>query len=165
MGLDRVGFDGESFVKASSIRELKKSLALMDQAQLMEVCLRLTRFKVDNKELLTYLLDYSSDEQAYAARVCDAIDELFPDTGKMHKKTLRKIVRLMNKWIRYSGDKETELQVRIHFCQQCIDRNVGLESCRVKANLHATQIKKIDKVLEQVHPDLQFDFRSQMQGW
>ena len=151
-------------MKASSIRELKKSLSTLDHDELMEVCLRMTRFKVDNKELLTYLLDYSSDEQAYAARVCDAIDELFPYTGVTHKKTLRKIVRLMNKWIRYSGDKETELQVRIHFCHQCIDRNVGLNTCRVKANLYATQVKKIDKVLEGVHPDLQFDFRSQMQG-
>lgn len=149
-------------MKASSIRELKKSLALMDQGQLIEVCLRLTRFKVDNKELLTYLLDYSSDEQAYAARVCNAIDELFPESGTMHKKTLRKIVRLMNKWIRYSGNKETEVQVRIHFCRLCVKNSKNWKLCRVKARLYETQIKKVEAVIETLHPDLQFDFRQQL---
>jgi hypothetical protein len=151
-------------MKAASISELKKSLARLDHDELLGVCVRLAKYKVDNKELLTYLLDKADDEQAYAAEVCDEIARQLPDTRVLHKKTMRKIVRLMDKWIRYSGNKETELEVRIHFCRLFVERRVDFGRCRVKANMYAAQLKKIDKALESVHPDLRFDFRQQMEG-
>ncbi len=70
----------------------------------------------------------------------------------------------MDKSLRFSGDKETELQVRIHFCRRIKDKGISFGSCRVSANLYATQLKKIDKVIDKVHPDLQHDFSRQMAG-
>ena len=151
-------------MKADSITELKKSLALLDHDDLLAVCIRLAKHKVDNKELLTYLLKKSDDEQAYIDEVCAELSSQLPDARVLHKKTMRKIVRLMDKWIRYSGNKETEIEVRIHFCRLFVDRRIEFGRCRVKANMYATQLKKIDKALESVHPDLQFDFRHQMEG-
>ncbi|KAA1262042.1 hypothetical protein LF1_46030 [Rubripirellula obstinata] len=151
-------------MKADSISELKKTLKQLDHDDLLAVCLRLAKYKVDNKELLTYLLKKSADEQAYVAEVCDEISRELPSERTLHKKTMRKIVRLMDKWIRYSGNKETEIEVRIHFCQLFVDRRIEFGRCRVKANMYATQLKKIDKAIETVHPDLQFDFRHQMDG-
>ena len=151
-------------MKASSISELKKSLARLDHDDLLAACIRLAKYKVDNKELLTYLLDKSSDERAYADEVCAELSLQLPDTRTLHKKTMRKVVRLMDKWIRYSGNKETEIEVRIHFCRLFVDRRIEFGRCRVKANMYATQLKKIDKALESVHPDLQFDFQYQMEG-
>jgi hypothetical protein len=150
-------------MKADSISELKKTLRQLDHDELLDVCLRLAKYKVDNKELLTYLLTKSADEQAYVAEVCDEISQALPDERVLHKKTMRKVVRLMDKWIRYSGNKETELEVRIHFCQLFVDRRIDFGRCRVKSNMYATQLKKIEKTLDSVHPDLQFDFRHQMQ--
>ena len=151
-------------MKADSIRELKKSLARLDHDDLLDVCVRLAKYKVDNKELLTYLLKKSFDEQAYVVEVCDELGRQLPDARTLHKKTMRKMVRLMDKWIRYSGNKETEIEVRIHFCKLFVDRRIEFGRCRVKANMYATQLKKINKALDSVHPDLQFDFRRQMEG-
>ncbi|MCM2371380.1 hypothetical protein [Aporhodopirellula aestuarii] len=151
-------------MKPATISELKKALAPLPRDELLDACVRLARFKVDNKELLTYLLLKSDDEAGYVDEVCAEISEQLPASRSIHKKTLRKIIRTMDKCIRYSGDKETELQVRIHFCRQIVERKIYFGRCRVSANMYLTQIKKIEKALEKVHPDLQFDFREQMIG-
>ncbi len=151
-------------MKPATISELKRALTPLPQEELLDACLRLAKFKVDNKELLTYLLLKSGDEAGYIDDVCAEIDEQLPANRSIHKKTLRKIIRTMDKCIRYSGDQETELQIRIHFCRQIVDRNIQWGRCRVSENMYHSQLKKIDKALEKVHPDLQHDFRQQMQG-
>ena len=70
----------------------------------------------------------------------------------------------MDKSLRFSGDKETELQVRIHFCRRIKDKGISFGNCRVSANMYATQLKKLDKIIDKVHPDLQFDYNQQMSG-
>ena len=121
-------------MKAAKISELKKELAKLDHDELFDVCVRLAKFKVESKELLTYLLMKSDNEIGYADELCDEIDASFnalsvsgagvKASGRIHKKTLRKIVRWMDKSLRFSGDKETELQVRIHFCRQINEKRI-----------------------------------------
>lgn len=151
-------------MKAATISQLKKELVKLDHDELLDVCIRLAKFKVESKELLTYLLTRADDEIGYAGELCDEIDELLCSPGKIHKKSLRKVVRWMNKCLRFSGDKETELQVRIHFCRRIKDMRISFGACRVSRNMYATQLKKIATAIEKVHPDLQFDFKQQLAG-
>ena len=51
-------------MKSANIREIKKELKELPPNQVMELCLRLCRFKKENKELLTYLLFEAHDEAA-----------------------------------------------------------------------------------------------------
>ena len=151
-------------MKAATISQLKKELAALDHDELLDVCVRLAKFKVESKELLTYLLMKADDEIGYADELCDELDESLNASGRIHKKTLRKVVRWMDKSLRFSGDKETELQVRIHFCRRIKEKRITFGGCRVSMNMYATQLKKIDKAIEKVHPDLQFDFKHQLAG-
>lgn len=151
-------------MKPATISQLKKRLVEMPREELLETCVRMAKFKVDNKELLTYLLVSSADELAYADDLCQDIDAQLIANRTMHKKTWRKIVRRMDKCLRFSGNKETELQVRIHFCQQFSSVTNQYGCCRVSDNLYATQLRKIEKAIEKVHPDLQFDYRCKMRG-
>lgn len=151
-------------MKPATIRELKRALAPLPREELLDACLRLAKFKVDNKALLTYLLLKSGDEAGYVDEVCAEIDEQLPVNKIIHKKTLRKIIRTMEKCIRFSGDKETELHIRIHLCRQVIDRDLQWGRCRVSENMYSSQLKKIEKALEKLHPDLQYDYRQLMQG-
>ena len=151
-------------MNAATISQLKKELVKLDHDDLLDVCLRMAKFKVESKELLTYLLFKADDQAGYANDLCDEIDQLLSVPGQIHKKTLRKVVRWMDKSLRFSGDKETELQVRIHFCRRIKDKKISFGHCRVSANMYATQLKKIDKAIDKVHPDLQFDFNQQMSG-
>lgn len=146
-------------MQAASIAELKKALVKLDQGELLDAVLRLARFKKDNKELLTYLLFMSEDEDGYTNYLCQEIDEHFQLTSNMHKKTLRKIIRWMNKCLRFSGDKETETRVRIHFCQALKASETPFRNSRVMTNMYTGQLKKIDQASAKLHEDLQMDFR------
>jgi len=57
--------------------EIKQELSTVKPAQLVELCLRLGRFKKENKELLTYLLFEAHDEQGYIDGIKKEIDEQF----------------------------------------------------------------------------------------
>ncbi|MDA8745788.1 hypothetical protein N9N28_14240 [Rubripirellula amarantea] len=151
-------------MKAATIKQLKEELGKLDHDELLNVCIRLAKFKVESKELLTYLLLKADDEIGYADELCDEIDLHLHASGRIHKKTLRKVVRWMDKSLRFSGDRETELQVRIHFCRRIKDKRISFGGCRVSENMYATQLKKIDKAIDKVHPDLQFDYNQQLSG-
>ena len=151
-------------MKPATISELKRSLADLDEEELREACLRLAKFKIDNKALLTYLLMKAQNETAYVDEVCEEIDRMFPPERRLPKKTMRKIIRWYDKCIRYSGNKETELHIRIHFCRQLIDRQISFGNCRISANMYAGQLKKINQAIDKLHPDLQYDYRHLMAG-
>ena len=149
-------------MKAASIAEIKKQLVKLDQGELLEIVLRLARFKKDNKELLTYVLFLSENESAYASYLCEEIEEQFRATPNMHKKTLRKTIRVMDKCLRFSGSKETELTVRAFFCHSLLNSETPFRERRVMFNMYAGQLKKIQKVIETYHEDLQHDYRQEL---
>lgn len=150
-------------MKAASIAEIKKALVRLDHGDLLEACLRLARFKKDNKELLTYLLFLSRDERGFADYLCREIDEQFSLTPNAHKKTVRKAIRWMNKCLRFSGNKDSEVQVRIHFCRVLKSSDTPILKSRVMANMYNGQLKKIRTVIEKFHDDLRHDIEREIQ--
>ena len=61
-------------MKAATVKELKEELSKCSQKELIAICLRLSKFKKENKELLTYLLYESKDETIYIENVKNEID-------------------------------------------------------------------------------------------
>src|SRR5215213_4859847 len=106
-------------MKAASVNEIKQDLKKLSASQLTELCLRLARFKKENKELLTYLLFEADDLPAYIGNIKKQIDEDFSEMNTTNiyfaKKTLRKILRISNKYIRYTGSKEAEAEILMHY--------------------------------------------------
>ena len=51
-------------MKAVTVKKIKDELTHKTASELMEICLQLSKFKKENKELLTYLLFESHDEEA-----------------------------------------------------------------------------------------------------
>lgn len=154
-------------MKSSSLAELKLELAQLKSAELVALCLRLARFKKENKELLTYLLFEAPDEQAYIRGIQSEISELFGTVNSTHlyfaKKTLRKIVRVINKYTRYSGQKETEIELRLHFCRELLDSGIPFRQQPVILNLYRGQLKKIETTIASLHEDLQFEYRRELE--
>ncbi len=64
-------------MKAVTVKELREELTNCTPKELRELCLRLARFKKENKELLTYLLFESSDEVLFIEGVKKEVDEQF----------------------------------------------------------------------------------------
>jgi hypothetical protein len=149
-------------MQATSLNEIKKELQHADSEVLAGLCMRLAKYKKENKELLSYLLFEAHNEPAYINSVKEEMDELFttlPDRNVyLMKKTLRKILRVVNKQIKYSGIKETELDLRLYFCKKVRIARVPLTTGTVLFNMYQQQVKKIAAALEKLPEDLQTDY-------
>ncbi len=129
----------------------------------MELCLRLLRYKKENKELLTFLLFEADDLPAFIKGVNEETDDGFAALNKdsyyIAKKGLRKILRTTNKYIRYSGSKTVEIEVLLHFCTAFKGIKSSWQKTAALAKLYSSQLKKIKAAIETMHEDLQYDYR------
>jgi hypothetical protein len=149
-------------MKAVSVVSIKKELKHLSNDELTELCLRLSKFKKENKELLTYLLFESHNETGYIETVKEYIDEQFEliNTNSYFyiKKSVRKILRNIKKFARYSLKKETEVELLLYFCQKMkvfkpsITHNVTL------TNIFERQLILVKKIVATLHEDLQYDY-------
>lgn len=149
-------------MKAATISELKQELLNTPPAKVTELCLRLARFKKENKELLTFLLFEADDIPAYIANVKQEMDTQFESINKSNvyfvKKTLRKILRITNKYIRYSGNTDVETELLIYFCATVKSMGTTINNNQIIINIYKNQLKKIDKAIASMHEDLQYDY-------
>lgn len=149
-------------MKAVTVKELKKELSYKSQPEMIELCLRLSRFKKENKELLTYLLFESTNEESYINSVKDDIDEQFSKinqkTSYLAKKGIRKIIRSTKKYIRYSKNKETEVELLLHFCEKLKEFILSVRNSRVLINILHRELEAIKRKTVKLHEDLQYDY-------
>ena len=154
-------------MKAVSVNHLKKELVTCTHDELVELCLRLSKFKKENKELLTYLLFESSDETGYIESIKSEIDEQFENinTNSFHyiKKSVRKILRIIKKFSRYSLKKETEVELLIYFCFKLKEFRPSIQKNVTLMNLYARQLFTINKIVATLHEDLQYDYQLQIE--
>jgi hypothetical protein len=150
-------------MKAASINEIKKELLMRDADELKDLCMRLAKYKKENKELLTYLLFEANNEQSYIQNVKEDLVELFAMVPKNNtyliKKVLRKVLRHLNRQTKYSGIPETELELRIFFCVKVKEEKLPVKESTVLMNLYRQQIKKIAALLEKLPEDLRADYQ------
>ena len=155
-------------MKAATIHEIKQELNNLSPSRLAELCLRLAKFKKDNKELLTYLLFESSDLTEYIGNVKKEIDLEFKELPKpnlyLTKKSLRKILRITTKQIRYTGAPQAEVELLTYFCSRVKASGIPIESSPVLKNLYQQQLKKIHAVIGTMHEDLQYDYLKEVKG-
>jgi predicted CopG family antitoxin len=155
-------------MKAASVAELKKKLGEMPPQVLKELCLRLVKYKKENKELLTYLLFSADDEEGYIQEIKEEMDEAFEEINSANlywaKKSIRKILRLAAKYIKYSGNKQTEVEVLLYFCRKMLDSGIKFKSSTTLLNLYERQVIKITKALSTLHEDLQYDYADELEA-
>lgn len=153
-------------MKASSIHEIQKELKAYSPKELLSFCVRLAKYKKENKELLTYLMFEAQDEKGYVKSVKLQLDELFGEINKQSayttKKGLQKIVRVMNRFIKYSDQKTTELELRIYFCKKVKSERININASVVISNLYEREKTKINTCLSKLHEDLQYDFQQEV---
>ncbi|MFY0255319.1 hypothetical protein ACDQ55_15340 [Chitinophaga sp. 30R24] len=153
-------------MKAAAISDIKKALATLPPAELSALCLRLAKYKNDNKELLSYLLFDAEDVEGYITAVKEEMDHEFTamasDKQYHAKKRLRKILRITNKRIRYTGSKQAEAELLIYFCTKMKKSGLLSSYSLQLLHLYEQQLKKIAKVIASQHEDLQYDFQQQL---
>ena len=150
-----------------SISELNKQLQQLPPKKIAEICIRISKHKKENKELLDYILNDSDDEESFREKIKSDVGYLFDDMNKSNlyiaKKSLRKILRMINKYCRFSGNKETEAILLIHFCRNLMASDIQYYNSPVLINLLANQVKKIKSTILKLHEDLQFDLNKELE--
>lgn len=149
-------------MKPATITELKKELKYRSQEQLMDYCLKMARFKLESKELLTYLVFESENETAYIESVKEYIAFSFTEVNTMSyhymKKSIRKILRQTKRFIRYSKKKETEAELLIYFCKELGEIKPSYKRNTVLVNTYNKQLELAEKAIAKLHEDLQYDY-------
>lgn len=153
-------------MKAATVAQLKKELQYRESHELLTLCLRLARFKLENKELLTYLLFESDDEANYISTIKTVLDEQFEEVNTSSyyfiKKSVRKILRGLRKYIRYSGKKDTEVELLLYFCQKLKRFHPPIKNNRMLLNLYERQLATLGKKISGLHEDLQYDYGQEL---
>jgi len=153
-------------MKTATVTELKKELQGRSQSDLVELCLKLSKFKKENKELLTYLLYEAGNEQQYIVNVKQEIELQFLEINRKStyiiQKNVRRIQRNVKKYIRYSKQKETEVELLIHF-SYLLHGLIPTVKSSVLINIFNRQVDVISKKIKGLHEDLQFDYEREME--
>lgn len=154
-------------MKIASLNEIKKGLKSLPEEETLAIMLRLIKYKKENKELIHYLLFEAQDENSYIEAVKEEMYEGFEEMNMTNlywaKKTVRKVLRITNKHIKYSGDKQTEIQLLMYFCQLVKESGLRLDRSVALSNLFDRQLLKIEKALGTIHEDLQYDYRLELE--
>jgi hypothetical protein len=153
-------------MKTATVSQLKKELQYRSTDELLELCLRLAKFKKENKELLSYLLFESKDESSYIESVKHEINTQLEAINTKNyywmRKSIRKILKNLKKYIRYSLKKETEVELLLYFCVQLKNLTPSINRDKTLQNILERQLTLIKKIIESLHEDLQYDFRLQL---
>ena len=155
-------------MKASSLSNLKKELSTLPTGDVLEICLKLVKYKKENKELLTYLLFDANNEPEYIRSIKKEMDQLFSEINPGHlyfvKKSLRKILRNMDKYIRYSGHKQTEVELRLYYCSKLKTSGIAFQYSNALNNLFINQVRKTRLAIGTLHEDLQHDYTEELKA-
>tara|TARA_B100000795_G_C22791500_1_gene437177 strand:- start:538 stop:1017 length:480 start_codon:yes stop_codon:yes gene_type:complete len=153
-------------MNAVTVKKIKDELHHRSSQDLVELCLQLSKFKKENKELLTYLLFEAHDEERYITSVRECIDHLFEDINTKSffyiRKSVRKILTITKKYIRYSKKKETEVQLLLYFCYQLKEFKPSISKSPRLQNVYDRQILMIKKAISTLHEDLQYDYQLEL---
>jgi hypothetical protein len=152
-----------AFIMTSpKLNDLKKELQHLDVSRLRDVCLKLAKHKVENKELLNYLLFFEGTKDEYINNIKDIIINEFNDLHPSIyyvKKQLSKLLRIMNKHIKFIGEKDKEIEIVLCFCDEFIKHPIVKAGYKVLSMMLYRQLKRANKILPKLNEDLAFDYQ------
>lgn len=103
------------------LSDLKKELLELSKPELIQLCLRVAKLKRENKELLAYLIFDSEDPIFYAQKLKPEIKEVFEQPFQHAyylTKSIRKAMRLITKYYRFTSNKQGETELLIYLVEE-----------------------------------------------
>ena len=152
-------------MKLDSLNDIKKQLNYLSHEECVLLLLRLSKHKKENKELLNYLLQYAAQESDFIEAVLKEVRLAFASLhlergAYVFTKQVRKTLRLVNKYIKFSQQASTEIELLIGFCE--LLKPFLLEPKPITALLliYDRQLIRIHKALTKLHEDIAYDYKS-----
>lgn len=155
-------------MKTASLKEIKTDLKEKTREELLELCLTVTKFKKENKEYLTYLLFNADAEEQYIADIKEELENSFLDINTSSyffiRKSVRKNLKRIKTYIRYSKNKETEADLLLFFCEILSEFKPSISRNQTLVNTFYNQLKMAKNALNKLHEDLQFDYKERVEN-
>ena len=149
-------------MKTSSVSALKKELFQHSKEDLAELLNMFIKYSKENKELLHYLLFEADFEENYILSIKEEVglefDGIDSRSWKTMKKSIQRILRLLKKYIKYSKQPQTEIELLLFFCMRMRALKIPLHRNPIILNIYKRQLNAIDKALLKLHEDLQYDY-------
>ncbi len=153
-------------MKPAALSDIRQELIQLPPKKVLEICLRLAKYKKENKELLSYLLFEAEDETGFVNNIKKEMDDLFSDLPKhsvyLLKKGLRKILKLVTKHSKHTSKKESEIEMLLYFCQKFVEAKFAYRNNKAIESIYLSQIKKTSILIQSIHQDLQHDYTNQL---
>ncbi|HEX7415368.1 MAG TPA: hypothetical protein VF411_15090 [Bacteroidia bacterium] len=151
-------------MKTYSLHELKNELQELPPSELLELCIKLAKYKKDNKEFLAYCLFEAGNKPAFMNEIKTEIDEHIralqsQSNAYYAKKGLRKLLRILSRYSKYINDKALSAEMLIYLCLQLKQSGIAY----VLAKIYEQQLKKINALLITLHEDLRQDYLSDLE--
>lgn len=146
-----------------SLAEIKRELKHLNSDELTGIILELSKFTRDNKAFLYFKLFERDNPRLFVEMVQEELELEFQKANTKHyyvaKKSAQAIRRKLNKNLKLTKDKETQVELICYFCQKL--KVYGYLDFRhpVIDNLYLAQIRKIEKLVSGLHEDLQYDYK------
>lgn len=150
----------------ATIDDIKKELQKLPPRKVLELTLKLARFKKENKELLSFLLFEADDQQGYVQSLQLEIEEMFKDIHKapsaVVKKQLRRITKLITRQSKYIGSRTAAVELHVHFCKILYAHPENLLKINSAITIFQQQLNKASKLIPLLEDDLQYDYKLQL---
>lgn len=145
--------------------DIKKALKHCSREELIELNIRLAKHKVENKELLHYVLFDAQNETQFVEQIKNFINDEFAEINTKNyywmRKSIRKVLKNIKKYIRFSKNKDTEIELLLHFLAQMLQLKPDVMKDKRLRNLYERNLLMVDKKISGVHEDLQYDYQLQ----
>lgn len=153
-------------MKIASLAEIKKELQHLSQKELIEVITDLSKFSTDNKLFLYFKLYGREQPDLFAEMVQEELINDFRNGNQRNahyaKKSAQAIRRKLNKYLKFTKDKPTQIDLISFFCEMLYEYGYLMYRHPVIENLYLLQVGKVERLIGQMHEDLQFDYRDKI---
>lgn len=154
-------------METPKLNTLKKELQQLSAPELVTHLTRIAKFKTENKELLNFLLFYQENTDDYANEIKNIIKESFEELNYSDYtkiKQIRKLVRIINKHLKFMADKKQEAELLLFFCNQFIDKNIYRTKLKALNTIFIRQFSRISKCIDKLESDFQFDYNRELEN-
>ena len=151
-------------INTYGLKEIKAELKHLSTIQLNDLCLRMVKYKKENKELLAYLLFEAHQEDAFIEKVKAETGMMFSQVSSSSyqlTKEVRKILRFITKQIKFMGSKQAEVELLLQFCKDYLDYANRQANYKPLRQVLIRQLTKIKAAIGKLHEDLKFDYQQE----
>ncbi len=149
-----------------SLSDIRKELAYASPEELKSLCLRMARFKKENKEHLAFLLFQKNEAdfiKSVKAEISDALDDIHRIHAFQARKVLQKTLRTIVKYKKFCLSKVFEMEVMLHFIRSMQAKQISEYTSSYTGQFYKKQQLKLVKILESLDEELSMDYRDEVE--